>query len=151
MDLTRAASVVLAVLLLSAGCLGVPNGDAPSTSTSPTASTPAGTAHASDQPDPNKEVRLENAWNRSVEIHVRVVRETTNETVHEATYTLEPGAERDVYNLSAADPAGIEPFRVVATARNTTESVTIETSACYGNAYVEITDEGELYSYYAIC
>ncbi|RLM94580.1 hypothetical protein D3D02_00940 [Halobellus sp. Atlit-38R] len=151
MDLTRAASVVVAVALLSAGCLGVPNGDAPSTSTSPPESTPAGTAHASEQPDPNKEVRLENAWNRSVEIHVRVVRETTNETVHEATYTLEPGAERDVYNLSAAEPTGIEPFRIVATARNTTESVTIETSACYGNAYVEITDEGELYPYYAIC
>ena len=75
----------------------------------------------------------------------------TGETVHEGTYTLDPGTEREVYDVADADPDGVESFRVTATARNTTESVTIETSVCYGGAYVEVLEDGTLYPYYAIC
>ena len=170
----KSLAVVLAVLTLTAGCVGpsgVGSGSATPTPESPTdTATPTpdpdtttgmdgsgtdtkvvSTEGASDQPDPDKRVRLENAWNQSVEIRISVVREATNETVHEGTYTLEPEEQREVYNTADADPDGIESFRVTATARNTTESVTIETNACYGGAYVEVLDDGTLYPYYAIC
>ena len=171
---TKPLAFALAVLVLTAGCVGPSSvGDgsetAPPTSPAGTATpTPdpdpttgmggsgtetafVGTEGASNQPDPDKSVRVENAWNRSVDVQIRVVREATNETVYEGTYTLEPSEEREVYNTADADPDGIESFRVTATARNTTESVTIETNACYGGAYVEVLDDGTLYPYYAIC
>jgi hypothetical protein len=169
---TKSLAVVLAVLTLTAGCVGPPGTGSGSATPTPeppadtATSTPdpttgtdgsttdtkvVGTRGASNQPDPDKRVRLENAWNQSVEIRISVVREATNETVHEGTYTLEPGQQREVYNVADADPDGIESFRVTATARNTTRSVTIETSACYGGAYVEVLEDGTLYPYYAIC
>lgn len=171
---TKPLAFALAVLVLTAGCVGpgsIGNGSetAPPTSPAGTATpTPdpdpttgmggagtetdsVSTEGASNQPDPDKAVRVENAWNRSVEIRINVVREATNETVHEGTYTLEPGEQREVYNTADADPDGVESFRVTATARNTTESVTIETSVCYGGAYVEVLEDGTLYPYYAIC
>jgi len=129
---------------------GSPPGPTPAAQTRPE-STFEGTAGASEQPDADKSIHVENRWNQSVEIRIRVVREATNETVYDETETFDPGADRDVYNLAAADPDGIESFRVIATARNATESITVETNACYGNAYVEITESGELYPYYAIC
>ncbi len=167
-------AVVAVVVVLTAGCTGPASTG--TGSETPTPEPPAGTATptpdpdttteadrsatetksvntegASDQPAPDKAVRLENAWNGSVEIRIRVVREATNETVHEGTYTLEPGEQREVYTLAEADPDGIESFRVTATARNTTESVAIETHACHGDAYVEVLEDGTLYPYYAIC
>ncbi|WP_435182823.1 hypothetical protein [Halobellus sp. EA9] len=169
-----AVAATLALLLLTAGCLGgapssgtdsatpteTPTDAAPSGSPTPTPDPTPGatptdewtsTERASEVPDADTEVNLENRWNRSVEIRLRVVRLATNETVHEGTYTVEPGAERLVYNLAEANPDGIESFRIVATALSTTKRVTVETSACYGNVHVEITEEGELYPYYAIC
>ena len=162
------------VLVLTAGCVGPSaTGGGPETATAeppvetatptPDPETATGTDGSStdtkvvstegwsNQPDPDKRVHLENAWNRSVEIRISVVREATNETVHEGTYTLEPGEEREVYNVADADPDGVESFRVSATARNTTESVTIETNVCYGGAHVEVTEDGTLYPYYSIC
>jgi len=165
-------AVAVAVLALTAGCVGPPSiddGSEPATSAAPgdtVTPTPdpttgtqgsgietafVGTQGASNHPDPDKAVRLENAWNQSVEIRISVVREATNETIHEGTYTLEPGEQREVYDTADADPEGIESFRVTATARNATESVTIETNACYGGAYVEVLEDGTLYPYYAIC
>jgi hypothetical protein len=96
-------------------------------------------------------VGTRDAWNQSVEIRIRFVREATNETVHEGTYTLDPGAEREVYSVADADPDGVESFRVTATARNTTESVTIETNVCSTDAYVEITEAGDLYPFRGVC
>ena len=153
------AAAALALLFLTAGCLsGAPPTDTASATPTPDP-TPGETAtagytsteRASEIPDADKAVHVENRWNRSVEIRISVVRAATNETVYEATETFEPGADRDVYSLAEADPDGIESFRIVASGLNTTESVTVRTSACYGNAYVEVTEEGELFPYYAIC
>ncbi|MGQ4555837.1 hypothetical protein [Halobellus sp. GM3] len=165
-------AVVLAALLLTAGCLGGTPGtgtDSATPTQTPTAmpgtptptpdptpgETPTDewnpTERASEQPDLDKSIRVDNRWNQSVEIRIRVVREATNATVYEETETFASGADREVYNLADADPDGIESFRVTATARGATESVTVETNACYGNAYVEIQDDGALYLYYAIC
>lgn len=158
-------SILLAALLLAAGCLAGPSGDAtpsrtPTATTTETAATTAtttGTATppshraATNRPDADAEMRLENRWTRRVEMRVRVVRDATNETVHEGTYTLSPGAERTVYNVSEADPRGIESFTIVVAARNATDRIGIETSACYGDAFAEIRDDGTLYVYYSIC
>jgi hypothetical protein len=162
------SAVLLAALLLTAGCLGGGPGGTdgpPSPAGTPTGAaspagspvspspspTPYGTAGASNQPDPDKAVQLRNDWNRSVDLRVRVVRDATNETVHDATYGLAPGEERTVYSLAEADPDGVESFTVAVTARNATERVRIETSRCYGDAYAEIRAGGDLYVFYAIC
>ena len=176
------ATILVSLLLFTAGCPGWVPADGPESETtpSPTAeprssitddaqppddstsgptpgeatrpeSTFEGTEGWSEEADPDKEIRLENARNRLVEIRIRVVREATNATVHEGTYTLEPGEQREVYNTADADPDGAESFRVTATVRNTTESVTSETSACHGTVYVEVLEDGTLYPYYAIC
>ncbi|MFA1610565.1 hypothetical protein [Halobellus rubicundus] len=165
-----AVAATLALLLLTAGCLGgapssgtdsaTPTDAAPSGSPTPTPDPTPGatptdewtsTERASEIPDADKAVHVENRWNRSVELRIRVVREATNETVYDETATFEPGADRDVYNVREANPDGIESFRVTATGLNATGSVTIETSACYTGAYVEVTDEGELYPFHGIC
>jgi hypothetical protein len=164
MELRRSVAVGSVVTLLvlggclSAGGVGRTPTATPTSGTStaspatgtPTA-TPGGHESAMEEPAPHKEVRLENEWNRSVEVHVRVVRAATNETVHEGTYELAPGTEREVYDVAAADPDGVEAFTVAVTARGTTERVTVETSACYGNVYGTIREDGGLYVFYAIC
>lgn len=166
-------AAALALVVLAAGCLGgAPAGTptatpthtqtqtatptpTPTASPTPTPTTATGTAsgweYASDQPEPHHSVVLTNAWNRSVELRVTVVREATNETVREGTCDLEPGSERTVYDTAEVNPDGVETFAVTATTRNTTESVTIETSQCYENAYVEIERDGDLFVTYAIC
>ena len=157
-------TVLLAVAVLAAGCLGAPApgstptdaGTATPTATStPPSGTPTHTLprpeYAAERPDPGHRIAVENEWNRSVTVRVTVVREAANETVHEGTYEVAAGEERTVYGTAEANPDGIERFSVTATALNTTESVTIETSRCYGNVHVEITADGELSPYYAIC
>ena len=171
---TKPLAVALVVLALTAGCVGPssigsgsetptpePPVDTATSTPEPPATTGMGgagtdtkavsTRGASNQPDPDKAVRLENAWNQSVDIRIHIVREAPNETVHEGTYTLDPGEQREVYNVAAADPDGIESFRVTATTRNTTESVTVETHACHGDVHVEVLEDGTVYPYYAIC
>jgi hypothetical protein len=170
----RSLAVLFVAVVLTAGCLGgTPSigTDSATPTQTPTATEMPGTPtptpdptpgetptdewttteHASDQPDPDKAVHVENRWNRSVEIRISVVREATNETVYEETETFEPGADRDVYNLEEASPDGIESFRITATALNATESVTIETNKCYGDAYGTVLEDGTVYLYYAIC
>lgn len=168
-----AAAVALALVVLAAGCLGgAPAGTptatpthtqtqtatptpTPTASPTPTPTTATGTAsgweYASDQPEPHHSVGLTNAWNRSVEVRVTVVREATNETVHERTYALEPGSDRTVYDTAEANPDGVETFTVTATALNATGSASVETSRCYGNVYAEIERDGGLFVTYAIC
>lgn len=168
MSPSRLTVPALALLVFTAGCLGSPVVDGgptptdqtrtPSPSQSPTAtpteaptSTPPDHEYASNEPDPDTAVVLANRWTDTVEIHVTVVREATNETVHEASYDVTPGVERTVYNTEAADPDGVESFTVVTTARNTTESVTIETSECYGDVFGAVQEDGTFYGSYAIC
>lgn len=163
-SLSRLFPVLLAVLFLTAGCLSpasAPEDSSSTTDTVPTTTEPTTTRTATttvcgwscldDQPDPHHSVQLENNWNQSVEVHVRVIREATNTTVHNETYTLEPGSERTVYNVAEAEPDGIETFDVAITALNTTENTGIRTSKCFGNAFARIQNDGELFVSYSIC
>jgi hypothetical protein len=160
-----AAALVLAVLV--AGCAGGPGAGTPEASptegSTPTESpSPTSTASPTPTPDPvltgpsgrpapDQRVTLRNEWNGSVAVTLRVVRVATNETVHEATYDLAPGAEREVYSTAEADPDGVEAFRVVVAARGQTGSVTIETDACYGGAFGTVREDGRLDVFYAVC
>jgi hypothetical protein len=143
----RRTSFLVAVVVL-AGCAG---GPVSSTPTATPTDTPAAPLTGSSQPDPDKQVTLENEWNETVTLDVRVVRVATGETVHEATYDLGPGVERDVYSTAAANPDGIESFRVEVRARNQTGEATIETSNCYGGVYGVVRGDGSLNVFYPIC
>jgi hypothetical protein len=169
-SLTIGRVILVTTLLVGAGCLSggpaTPTGtpeELPSTET-PSPDPPFTEPHsdsdgargtpsisAVEQPDPNKSVHLENRWNQSVEVHVTVYRNATGETVYDETHVLEPGADRDVYNTQSANPDGVERFAIRISARNTTRQLSIETSACYGNVYGEVQDDGIFYPYYAIC
>lgn len=81
-------------------------------------------------PDRETPVLLRNDWNRSVEVRVRVVCEPAAVTAHEGAYVLDPGTRLETYDLAQASPDGRVPLRVVVTARNTTGSVTVRTTAC---------------------
>lgn len=146
-----AVATALGCFVLLAGCLaGHPVvGPAASPTSSPPA-TLSGLESGADQPDPHKVVHVRNDGNRSAELHVRVVSET-NETVHDEGYELAPETELRAYDIADAEPDGIVSYTVVATYRNTTESVTIETNACYGDVHAEVTADGQLTVYYAIC
>ncbi|QLH82668.1 hypothetical protein [Halosimplex pelagicum] len=142
----RHAVLALVALCAGGGCLSaVPFGQSPT----PTAE-PAGFHGQLDEQDPQT-VSLENRWNRTVTAQLRVVRTTTNDTVHEEAYDLSPGSERTVYNTSAADPDGVESFRITLTARGTTERVTVENNACHGGVDGWIGDDGTVFLSYAIC
>jgi hypothetical protein len=98
---------------------------------------------AIDEPNPDHDVRLRNAHDVTHTVRVTLTRES-GETVYETRHEIEPGAERIVYSLAEATPAGIERFTATATLGDATESVGIETNTCYGDAYVEVTDNGSL-------
>lgn len=161
---SRLFPLLLAVLFLTAGCLSpastpddssstidtVPSTTEPTTSRTAT-TTVCGWSCLDDQPDPHHSVQLENNWNQSVDVHVRIIRDATNTTVHNETYTLEHGSERTAYNVAEAEPDGIETFDVAITALNTTENTEIRTSKCFGNAFAQIRSDGELFVSYSIC
>jgi len=124
------------------------DGGAPPSPTDGQGTTPM--THASSQPDPDLDVLLHNEHDESHEIGVDVARES-GEMVYDGTHAIDPGAERTVYNLREASPDGVETFEITATMGEATESMQVETSACYGDAIVSVTDDGELYPYYSIC
>lgn len=157
--MNRVFPVLVAFLCLTAGCLSVGSSDPPSSSTpepsGPTTKAPTPTptepVEAAEEPDDDKAIQLMNRWNQSVTMTVSVHRDSTNETVHHDTHEVAPGEERIAYRISEAEPAGIESFTAVVTVRNTTDRVTIVTNDCYGDAHAEVSADGALQVYYAIC
>lgn len=161
--------LLLGALVLTAGCLsgfGVdpPASPTPATPTATGTATPVGndaTETATPSPVPDftelsevpqpQSVDIENRWNRSVQIRVRVVRQATGRTVHDRTYRLSPRTDRDVFDTATVETDGVEAFTVVLTARNTTERVTVETSKCHGGVYGGVTEDGSVELTYAVC
>jgi len=90
----------------------------------------------------NKEVRLINDWNHSVDIQLRIIRLATDETVHKESYTVSPESRRTAYSISSADTDGIESFEVIVTARNVTARDTFTNDACYGAIHVLVSSDG---------
>ncbi len=153
-----AAGTVIGTSGLS-GCLAEGSGDP---SPSPDAESPTATPsddpatdsptpfeYASDQPDPDLGILAENHHDGTHAITLAV--EQDGETLHEATYDLEPDADRELYNLRETDPDGIESFTVRATLGDREESVDVRTDACHGHVVVYADEGGDLGMTYAIC
>lgn len=119
--------------------------DAPGTTQRPSAS-----RSAADVPDPDLPVVLYNQDRESHVVAVTVRRES-GETVHEGAYEVGGGSEREVYNLRAAAPDGIETFEVTASMGDQSGTVVVETSACYGTVLVRVTQDGVLSPTFSIC
>ncbi len=107
--------------------------------------------HVGEQPDPDKHLVIENEMNERVAVDVRVIRHATNETVHEATYLIDPETRQTVYNTRAAAPDGVETFVFVLTARNTTERIGIQTSECQGGPELRISAGGLVSVGHVVC
>lgn len=105
---------------------------------------------AMEEPDPDLPITIENRHDEPHEVSVTVAR-ASGETVYGATTEVAAGEERTVYNLEEAEPEGVEAFTVEAALGEQTESVEVETSACYGEVRIEVTEEGRLYPFYSIC
>lgn len=109
-------------------------------------------SNAINTPDSDKEIDISNKFNETVDVELIVERNTTGEEVHNKSYTLNPEEEmEEVYNLKESNPDGIEDYTITATYDNQTENVTVATNQCYGGAVVEITEDGMIYPFYAIC
>jgi hypothetical protein len=105
--------------------------------------------NVAEQPNPDLAVRIENNGGETRSVSLTVTRES-GEVVHEATHEAPPGSDREVYNLRAADPDGVESFEIVAERGDASESVTVQTSDCFGDVIVMIDEEGFRVTY-AIC
>ena len=134
-----------------AGCLADDAGDDRSTDTPAIDTAPTDTPttdptdrdgeHAAEQPDPDLAVWVVNDGEETRSVSLTVTRES-GEVVHEATHEAPPGSDREVYNLRAADPDGVESFEIAAERGDASESVTVQTSECYGHVIVSVDDEG---------
>lgn len=120
----------VSVLLLATGCLGLLGGE---------------------QPSPDHSVTLHNAWNETATFDITVVREATNESVHDETYKLDPGDEREVYNTEMASPNGVENFELRWAVRNQTGSYTIRTNSCHRGLIIAILEDGTARSIVMSC
>ena len=104
---------------------------------------------ATEQPDPDLPVRIVNDVEETRSVSLTVTRES-GEVVHEATHEAPPGSDREVYNLRAADPDGIESFDIAVKHGDASDSVGVRTSECYGHVIVSVDDEGPGVTY-SVC
>lgn len=108
----------------------------PGTEAGPGETTPGTTGdwieRASNTPNPDHGVSIENEAAVSATLRVAVVREAAGKAVFETTRRVGPGAEVAVFNLEQADPEGVERFEVcaelVASGGTETGSATATTS-----------------------
>ena len=126
-----------------------PATDTPASDTATTDPTDQDGEHAAEQPNPDVAVRVVNDGEETRSVSLTVTRES-GEVVHEATHEAPSGSDREVYNLRAADPDGVESFEIVAERGDTSDSVTVQTSECYGHVIVRV-DEGGLGVTYSVC
>jgi len=187
-EFTRRATLAAAGVALTAGCLsgaGDPADASTTTDGTPgSESTPGKTArltetttgdwidHASNSPDPDHAITVDNDADEAKTLRVWVERDATGETVFDRTKTVEPGHEFTAYNLEDANPDGVEAFTVCGelvasdstagtltttpTERTTADAerrdcATVETSECYGRVHVTVQADGTPQIIYAIC
>lgn len=157
-----------------AGCLETTQGDAPSSTETPTEDTPAedtpaedtpdadesaestetpsdssGLAEAANQPNADHPVRVINHDDSAYSVSVKITQD--GETIDTVTHESNPDANDVVYNLRQADPDGIEEYDVTATLGNQSETVKVRTNDCFGDVNVVIQSDGSLFVTYSIC
>ncbi|WP_227130801.1 hypothetical protein [Halorubellus salinus] len=132
------------------------SGSEPSGSSTPTETTDDDStwwSEAANEPDPSKEVRIGNDGEDGVahSVGLEVYREATGTVVHDERHEVPAGSELVAYDTADANPDGVEAFRITCTFEDQTETVTIETSECYGWAEFVVTADDELDGTYTIC
>lgn len=102
--------------------------------------------------DTDKDINIDNEYNQTETVKLKVERNNTGEVVHEEEYELEPDSSLDpAYTLSVNRTETIPSFTITSTVGNQTESVNVRMSQCYGSTYAEVQSDGNLYAFYSIC
>ena len=101
--------------------------------------------------DPDHSIQIKNELSDPVNVRATVTRETTGETVHNQTYTLQPDATVMAYNTRQANPDSIEEFNVSVTANGSTDSFLVETDQCMGDVIAQVTESEGIDMVYSIC
>jgi hypothetical protein len=180
-NVSRRAVLATIGSLSLAGCSGWPASGTTTEEPTPTVTQtepPATTSptenwitEAVNEPAPDHAVYLSNEGTDPQRVRIEVVRGATDEVVFDETQTIDPGTEREVYNLKQASPDGIEEFAICGervdppssdappSGTSTTsdppdspdrDCITMNTNACYGTAHV-IVREDEFQIIYSIC
>lgn len=169
MNRRRLLAGTLAAVSSTAGCLdsasdsttdrSATTGDATDSATtgdatgSTTADDPT-TVHAMDAPDPDHAIWVENEADTAHRFAVTVtqhVDDGPDEVVHESTHELQPKGSEYVYNLSEANPDGVERFEVTGETGDQTTSRFMATSECYLDCGIVLRERGELVVERPIC
>lgn len=111
----------------------------------------SGNAEAAQTPDPNHSIQIEKEISDPDTVTATVLREKTGETVHSQTYTLQPNEAVTAYNTRQVNPDGIENFNVSVTSSGSTDSFTLETDQCMGDAIARVTESDGIDIVYSIC
>lgn len=120
--------------------------------TSPETENPNSHTNAMNTLDADKPVSIQNEFNETINVNLRIRNNDTGQIVHNQSYSVEANEDlNEVYNLNELNPDGIQEFEIVSSYNGSREIIAVRTNNCYGNVYVEITQTGELYPYYAIC
>ena len=123
------------------GCLGTdPPQDTESDQSENGGSGLDANAEAAQTPDPDQSIQIKNERSDPVNVTATVVRETTGETVHNQTYSLQPDETITAYNTRQANPDGVEEFDVSVTANGSSDSFIMETDMCQGDITAQVTE-----------
>lgn len=124
---------------------------APSDDATGTQEAVSANANATQTPDPDHAVAVENNDTGSVTVRVAVRRKETGKAVYDRTHRVQPHEDKTVYNTRQAGPDGVETFLVDVSAAGSSERVTVDTNACFGDVRALITEAGELDTVYSVC
>jgi len=111
----------------------------------------SGNAAATQTPDADHAIEIENPTTESVEMTVTVRRVSTETVVHDQTHTVQPEETATIYNTRQADPDGIEEFNLSVATNGSTDSLSMKTNECWGDVVARVSASDGVSLVYAIC
>jgi hypothetical protein len=111
----------------------------------------SGNAAATQTPDEDHAIEIENPTTESVEMTVTVRRVSTETVVHDQTHTVQPEETATIYNTRQADPDGIEEFNLSVATNGSTDSLRMKTNECWGDVVARVSASDGVSLVYAIC
>jgi len=111
----------------------------------------SGNAAATQTPDEDHAIEIENPTTESVEMTVTVRRVSTETVVHDQTHTVQPEETATIYNTRQADPDGIEEFNLSVATNGSTDSLSMKTNECWGDVVARVSASDGVSLVYAIC
>lgn len=107
---------------------------------------------AMNDPNADKDIDIRNEYSEPINITVTIVNNSTGDEVYNESYSIDANSNLDsAYNLQELNPDGVQEYRVGAEYNGTRESVTVKTNNCFGDVIIEVTQDGTVYPFYAIC